>query len=466
LDPASVAANSSLYLEMIHPNDLAAAMDHAARVTTTGERLDVTHHVVRPDGEVRLVRMQSETQRDETGEMTLHFGTALDVTDQRRAEDELTDANARLHQALTAARAGTWEWDPSTEEGRWSRELAEIYDVEPDHPTDGDSWMGVVHPLDRDAATRDFEAAVERGTEILRDWRVDTRDGSVRWIRSRGMPEIDADGHVVRYVGVDIDVTEQRVAQHEVDRLNNQLAGRVRELAAANENLNELLYSLAHDLRSPLRAIDGFSLAFAEDHVDTTDEKGAEQIGRVRAAAKRLGMLFDAALELASVRRGEVALRRVDLTALSRSLAEDLRALDPERGTVVVVADDLTAVTDESLARTVLEQLLANAWTATGSRSPGHIEVGATVVEGERRYFVRDDGVGFDQSYAAKVFGSYQQLQPPDACSGAGVGLTMVRHATGRLGGRCWAEAEQDRGATFWFTLDPGPADAGVDDVT
>jgi signal transduction histidine kinase len=293
---------------------------------------------------------------------------------------------------------------------------------------------------------------------MVRDWRVATRDGSQRWVLSRGLPEHGSDGDILRYVGVDIDVTERKTAGAEVDRLNRQLGDRVRELAAANEDLNELLYSLAHDLRSPLRAIDGFSLVFAEDHIDSTDEEGAQQISRVRAAAKRLGLLFDAALELANVRRGPVTLRELDLTALAQSAMDALQEREPERQTVVSVPDGLTAVADESLVRTVLEQLLDNAWRATASRTPGHIEVGAMMVGGERRFFVRDDGVGFDQSYAAKVFGSYQQLEPSRPDAGAGVGLTMVRHACGQLGGRCWAEAHEDRGATFWFTLGAGGA--------
>jgi PAS domain S-box-containing protein len=468
LDPETVAPSASRFFEMIHPDDRDTALEYAAQVNAGTPCERIVHRIVRPDGEVRLLSSRGETRRDETGEAVLYFGTALDITELTQAKQDLESSEDRYRLLFESMTQGFVHHGSDGSITTANPAAAELLGISPDQllgrTSMGPEWRAV-RPDGSDLPGEEHPAMVAiRTGETVVDQVMGVYVpalGERRWFSVTATPVLkDPDGSVAGSIAVFSDVTGAVNAQAEVDRLDRQLRGRMRELAAANEQLNDLLYSLAHDLRSPLRAIDGFSLAFAEDHVDAIDPRGAEQIGRVRAAAMRLGMLFDAALELADVRRGEVVLSEVDLTTLARTVVDALREDEPHRKTVFLVPDGLTAVADEGLARTVLEQLLANAWTATTSRRPGRIAVGSVVVGGEPRFFVRDDGVGFDQSYAAKVFGSYQQLQPPRADSGAGVGLTMVRHACGRLGGRCWAEAEPDRGATFWFTLGAAPHDA------
>jgi PAS domain S-box-containing protein len=456
-DSAVVSPSSSGFFELVHPDDLKAVLELAEQVDGAPGELEVTHRIVRPDGQVRLIRTQAETQRDETGEALLLFGTALDITELARVEGDLAESRDQLRALFDAMTEGFGLVRAVQDAGgRYVDAL--IIRANPAL----ERLLGA-GPLEGERASAVMPQFMEQHPEILErigavlgsgeqdDFDVQSVEGD-RWFHAR----LQASGSS-EFTVLLTDVTERVLAEREIESLNRQLGERVRELAAANEDLNDLLYSLAHDLRSPLRAIDGFSLAFAEDHVDAVDQRGAEQIGRVRAAAKRLGVLFDAALRLASVGRADLATSTVDLSALAESVALALRDEHPERETRVVVAEGMAAETDPGLARLVLEQLLGNAWKATASRSPGSIEVGASNVGGERRFFVRDDGVGFDQSYAGKVFGPYQQLSPAARHDGAGVGLSMVRRAVDRLGGRCWAEAEPDLGASFWFTLGSAP---------
>jgi signal transduction histidine kinase len=236
-------------------------------------------------------------------------------------------------------------------------------------------------------------------------------------------------------------------------RLLEEITQANQELAATNRELHEFAYSMAHDLRSPLRALDGFSLALLDDYGDLLDEAGKDYLGRIRAASQRMAVLFDAQLALARSGHLDIELTEVDLTAIARRLAERLSREEPLRDVTVAVAEGMTATTDETLAELVLERLLDNAWKFTSKKSVAHIEIGREDHDGEAVYFVRDDGAGFDDAYVDKLFRPFERLHSADDFAGAGVGLASVRRMLARLGGRCWAEGEVGSGAVVWFTL-------------
>jgi len=275
----------------------------------------------------------------------------------------------------------------------------------------------------------------------------------------------DADGHVAGVFAAARDVGELKRAEEEIRALNTDLERRVeertRELAAANRELQEFVYSVAHDLRSPLRAVDGFSLAVLEDYGDVIAEEGRADLQRVRAAAQSMGDLIDALLSLPRVGRGEVTLAQIDLSAVARRVIEERREADPDRVVEVTVEEGLVAESDAALVDVVLESLLGNAWKFTAGRPVAHIEFGALPVDGERTYFVRDDGAGFDQAYVHKLFTPFQRLHTAEQFPGTGIGLAAVARVLERLGGKFRAEGEVGRGATFYFTL--GDADTRTD---
>jgi signal transduction histidine kinase len=246
----------------------------------------------------------------------------------------------------------------------------------------------------------------------------------------------------------------QATLERRVEERTLQLERRSQELAAANKELEAFSYSVSHDLRAPLRGIDGFSKALLEDYSDKVlDAQGTHYLRRIRVATQRMAELIDDLLQLARLTRADLVRRPVDVSKLANAVAADLARRDPARTVDVRVTDGLTAQADLHLVTIVLENLLGNAWKFTGKRSDAKIEVGAANVEGVAAYYVRDNGAGFDMEYADKLFGVFQRLHAASDFEGTGIGLATVHRIISRHGGRIWAESAVGQGATFYFTL-------------
>lgn len=245
----------------------------------------------------------------------------------------------------------------------------------------------------------------------------------------------------------------RRLAEAQMKTLNEQLARDNAELDALNKELESFSYSVSHDLRAPLRAIDGFSQALAEDYANRLDEEGRSYLARVRQAAQRMGFLIDDLLQLARVTRTEVAREEVDLSDMAGKVMQELQRTAPQRRVVSTIMPGLRALADARLMRVVLDNLLGNAWKFTGGRDPAEIEFGVENIGGERAFYVRDNGAGFDMTYAGKLFGAFQRLHDAAEFPGTGVGLATVQRILRKHGGRIWAEAKPNEGAVFHFTL-------------
>jgi signal transduction histidine kinase len=226
------------------------------------------------------------------------------------------------------------------------------------------------------------------------------------------------------------------------------------ELSAVNKELEAFSYSVSHDLRAPLRSIDGFSQALIEDYPDRLDERGKDYLQRVRLATQRMGRLIDDMLSLSHVTRSEMKHETVDLSALAQSIAEEFQETQLERQVEFIIIPGVTAKGDARLLQILLENLLGNAWKFTGHHPQARIEFGATQSDGKEVFFVRDDGAGFDMTYVDKLFGVFQRLHLQDEFTGTGVGLATVQRITHRHGGRVWAEGKVEEGAAFYFTLE------------
>jgi signal transduction histidine kinase len=254
------------------------------------------------------------------------------------------------------------------------------------------------------------------------------------------------------------DITERKHAEEGVRRLNAELDRRVRDrtaqLEAVNTELEAFSYSVSHDLRAPLRGIDGWSLALIEDYSDKLDGRAREYLGRVRGESQRMGQLIDDLLQLARVTRDHMERGTLNLTAMANEIDERLRHRQPERSVEFSAQSGLTALGDARLIDVALTNLLENAWKFSGPRPTARIEFGRLGTAGENVFFVHDNGVGFDMAYAHKLFGAFQRLHRASEFSGTGIGLATVKRIVLRHGGRVWAEAQLDRGATFYFTLE------------
>jgi signal transduction histidine kinase len=247
--------------------------------------------------------------------------------------------------------------------------------------------------------------------------------------------------------GVSLGSTERRADRDEICRLRGELDAAVRDFDA-------LAYAVSHDLRAPLRALDGFSRVVLQRFGDTLDETGNDYLRRIRAAAQRMNDLIEGLLQLSLVGRTELSREPVDLTALALDVVAELRKGEPERAVQVVIADGLAASADPGMLRLVVQNLLGNAWKFTAGRADARIEVASSGQEEQQPAFlVRDNGVGFDMAFADKLFEPFQRMHDVNDYPGTGVGLAIVRRIITRHGGHVWARAEPDRGAVVTFTV-------------
>jgi PAS domain S-box-containing protein len=283
-------------------------------------------------------------------------------------------------------------------------------------------FLDFVHPEDR-AATLAEMARLQQGVPTIRfENRYRCQDGSYRWLARKTLPDKHAG---VLYASAR-DVTHRKQAEERISQLNADLQRQAAELADANRELESFCYAVSHDLRAPLRSIDGFSQILLEDCAGQLSDDGKDSLNRVRKAATTMGDLIDALLALSRVSRVELRTERVDLSALAASIAAELRDSQPDRQVDFVIGPGIVVEADSRLFRAMLGNLLDNAWKYSGRRAAARIEFGQTGSDGESVFFVRDNGVGFDMAYVGRLFGAFQRLHRQDEYAGTGVGLATV----------------------------------------
>jgi PAS domain S-box-containing protein len=433
----------------------------------------------------RFIWLQLQTSPGPHGPDRAHtwFAFITDVTARKAVEERLAELELRSKRILDVlplpvlifSPEGKIEYINEEQHARFGYRLDEM-------PATIDRWYEIAYP---DPAYRaEALATTARAIASARASGAVPRVPGLR-VRCKDGSECVVD---LRYfevgrqcISVCYDVTERergalelsrRVA--EVERLNNELAAVVRaleearlaaernaaELAgsnarldAANQELEAFSYSVSHDLRAPLRHIDGFSAALLEDSGESLGEVGRGHLATIRASTRRMGKLIDDLLSLSRVTRSEMQMQEVDLSALCREIAADLARAAPERRVAWSIAPGVRARGDPALLRIAMQNLLGNAWKYTGKRAEAHIEFGAETEREERRCFVRDDGAGFDPRYASKLFDAFQRLHRASEFEGSGIGLATVRRILARHGGRIWANGRPGAGAAFYFTL-------------
>ncbi len=407
----------------------------------------------RSDGECRDIRTVETVRKNAAGQTEWVVGTNLDITEKKLADD----AAARLAAIVKYSDDAILGLDLSGIVTTWNAGAEKMYGYRAEEML-GQPVLRVIPPSHHDEETF-ILGRILRGESVEPFDTVRVRkDGGDIDVSVTVSPIKDGAGKVIGASKVARDITERKRAAQALRDLNATLEERVRqrtlELVAANKELEAFSYSVAHDLRAPLRGIDGFSKAVLQDYGPKLDAEGQDYLRFVREGCQRMGLLIDDLLKLSRMTRAPLRRETVDLTEVARRIAGDLRRLAPERAVDFRIAEDLTTVGDPTLLEAALRNLLENAWKFTGLRAEALIEFGALAQPGGMpAFFVRDKGAGFDMRYADKLFGVFQRLHRAEEFAGTGVGLATVQRIFQRHGGRIWAEAEVDKGATFYFTL-------------
>lgn len=393
-------------------------------------------------------RTQLPHSGDELGQLALAF-------DQMAAS--LQEKDELLATVGGMAKVGGWEFDVHTGKGNWTPEVARIHDMDPLDATNMEIGLSFYQGESRQKIEAAIKSAVEHALPYDLELEMVSAHGNHKWVRTIGQPVMEND-RVVKVRGSFQDISEHKRAAEEIRRLNADLERKVvertSELELANRELEAFSYSVSHDLRAPLRSIDGFSQAIIEDCSDQLDEQSKGYLGRVRAATQHMGHLIDDLLKLAQVTRAEINREAVNLSILAESVRANLESLTQERRVDWHIEPGLVTIGDARLLRVVLDNLLGNAWKFTSKTNLARIEFGALqLADGKQTFFVRDNGVGFDMTYASKLFGAFQRLHNVKEFSGTGIGLATVQRIIHRHSGRIWAESIAGEGATFYFLL-------------
>ena len=447
--PPGTPLTYDLFIGRVHPDDQ-GLVERAWAAALQGAPYDIEHRIV-AGGETRWVREQAEMVFDAQGRPISGTGTVLDITEHKLAEQQLRLAATVFEHSLE----GVTITDGDGNILSVNRAFSEITGYGPEEVLGRNPRLLQSGRQGLDFYRAMWDSILEKGY-----WR-----GEIWNRRKNGeiFPELlgicavtDSGGRPTHYVGVFTDISELKRSEAAMRQFNAELERRVAErtaaLTASNKELEAFSYSVSHDLRAPVRAIDGFAHILAEDYADRLDDAAQGHLARIRAASQRMATVIDDMLELARISRMEPQREDIDLSALAAVVCEELPE-DPARRLELAIAPDVHAQADPRLMHIVLQNLFHNAQKFTGRCAAARIEFGATEIGGERVFFVRDNGAGFDPAHSKNLFGAFQHLHRPDEFAGTGIGLATVQRIVQRHGGRSWAEGAVDRGATFWFTL-------------
>lgn len=380
-----------------------------------------------------------------------------DITEQVLAERALRESEARFRELIETV--GDWVWEVD-EHNVFTYASPRAFDLLGYRPEEvrGRTPFEFMPPQEAERVAAEFSAIAARRAPFSRLENTNRRkDGTLVVLETSGAPYFDAQGRFCGYRGLDRDITERKCIERELERYRDHLEQRVeertRELQTLNRELESFSYTVSHDLRTPLRAINGFSHALREDCGGGLDEQCRAYLGHIHDATMRMSDLIDGLLGLTRVVRGEMHLEQVDLSALAHDLVRTLADAEPGRVVDLHIGPDLGATGDPNLLRPLLQNLLGNAWKFTARREHARIAFDRERRDGRAVFFVRDNGAGFDMRHAHKLFEPFTRLHRQGEYEGTGIGLATVRRIVQRHGGAIWAEGEVGVGATFYFTL-------------
>lgn len=401
----------------------------------------------------------------------IHGSTRLqaivrDISERKQAETALRDAEQRMRLATEASEVGIWEWNLLTNKVRWDAQMFRIYGIAPseDGFVNYRQWSDAVLPEDLPQQEAILQETVRNIGRSKREFSIRRGDGELRIVRAEEVVRTNDKGEAEWVVGTNRDITEQKQAEEEVRKLNEELEQRVRDrtqqLEEVNKELEAFSYSISHDLRSPLRHIDGFIKLLAKRESNRLEPDSMRYLETISTAAGRMGLLIDELLAFSRTVRQPLKTARVDLNNLVDRSVNELAHAAIGRKINWEIAPLPDVVGDPTLLGVVMTNLISNAIKYTGQQAEAHIQIGVhEAFDGHATLFVRDNGAGFDMRYTDKLFGVFQRLHRESEFEGIGIGLATVQRIVNRHGGRIWADSEPGKGATFFITLNKAKGD-------
>ena len=449
---ASIPEN---FLARIHSEDREIVGKALDKTFKEKKPFKVNFRLNLPNGDIRYILERGRLITDDNGAPLRFLGTILDVSDQVEAEKRLKDSEQELRQILENMQDTYYRTDT---EGRITKaspsidkllgfKISEVLGMKiTDLYIDPNARELLFKELqDNHGKVHGFEAPLAH------------KDGSVIWVSTNAQIILDENGKFSGIEGTTRNITDKKISEEEIWQLNVELEQRVeertQELVIANKELESFSYSVSHDLRAPLRHINGYSLFLLEDFSDKLDEKAIKYLNKIRSSSEHMSQLIDDLLNLANVIQSSINKKSINLSNIANEIKNTLVSETSERDVTWIIEPDMIALGDENLIRIVLTNLLDNAWKYSSKKKSAIIEFSKDIVDGKSTYFIRDNGVGFNMEYANKLFGAFQRLHKKTEFEGTGIGLATVNRIIQRHHGKIWADAEEGKGATFCFTL-------------
>jgi PAS domain S-box-containing protein len=398
--------------------------------------------------------------KDEQGNPQKVVGVIQDITERNRILKQLQESEALYRSILNASPDDITVTDLTGKIRIASPMAAQLLNYENGDQFIEHNVLEFLHPEDRETAITNIKKMFDGKVSEPHDYRVVCSDGSFVMTEIKGDFIRDAQENPIGMVFVVRDITQRLKIEQEIKQLNENLeqivAERTAQLTAANKELEAFSYSVSHDLRAPLRGIDGWSLVLLEDYADKLDDDAKRHLITIRKEAQIMGNLIESLLKLSRINRDEMSWGDVSLSQIASEISGKLLVSQPDRNIVLNIQPDIHTQGDERLLAIALTNLLSNAFKFSSQRRQAVIEFGQTQIDNVAVYYIRDNGVGFDMQYSDKLFGTFQRLHNTAEFSGTGIGLATVKRIINRHGGRIWAESVVNSHAVFYFTLQDG----------
>ncbi|MDM7988728.1 MAG: PAS domain S-box protein [Smithella sp.] len=441
------------FWDFVHPEDKKAVMERGLK-RQRGEAVPSRYglRIITKNGTIKWLYLSGATTN--IGGSLAVIISVIDITEQKHAEDALVERDTRFKK-LSAHVPGMLYNFLGRTDGTYcfpfaTDSIRQLFGCSPeDVRHDFAPVEKVIYKDDLKKLYRSFIVTGKNMTPWELEFRVQLPGQPVKWLFGHSTPERLPDGSILSH-GYITDITERKKAEEKIIRLNETLEEKVKERTA---ELEAFSYSVSHDLRAPLRTIDGFGQALLEEYDDKLDEQGKSYLKRITRATNKMADLIEDMLKLSRISRSEMDIVPVNLSQIARAVADELQSAHQDRLINITITDNLVDSADPRLMRIVLENLIGNAWKFTGKKEKAEIEFSARTEGNQKVYYVRDNGAGFNMENSKKLFAPFQRFHSAEEFSGTGIGLALIQRIIIRHGGRVWAQSHLDRGTTIYFTL-------------